>query len=334
MKKLFYITLHHERNTAMKKKAVIISALGENSFSPQQVKQLKKVLDVTFYSQMNEMDEADFINACREAHIIGITRRPFKDFNSTLVASCPQLRAIAIFSTGYEWLDIDYLHKQGVIVSYIPDYCVVTVAEHTIALMLSMSRRIHLSFDKVRGIIPSNISLRGWELRGKSLGIIGFGRIGQEIARLAKPFGMKIFYYDKKQIPTTFQFLPLKDLLIKSDIVVLAASKTRGELPIISQDQIILMKNSVYIINVGRSSLVDNEALLAAIIDKRVAGYAVDDRIEYFLIQKEIEPGRILQTGHTAWYSTEALARGTKKWVKNIISLATDNPKNIIGSNR
>ena len=314
----------------MKKKCIVISALGEESFTDLQIKNLQSALDVSFHSQVEEMHSDSFIDLCANAEIIGLTRRPLKKLDKDVIRHLPNLKAVAVYTTGYDWIDVDYLSQQQILLSFLPDYATITVAEHTLALILTMSRRVHLSSDKVKGRVAADVSLRGWELRNKSLGIIGFGRIGQEIASVVKSLGMNIAYFDDKQRPSDIDYLPFDELLKGSDIIVLSASRKRNATPLIGRQQFCLIKEGAYLINPSRSELVDNVELLKAIKSRRLAGYAVDDKIDLFLDDKELEEGRILQTGHTAWYSTEAIARGTENWVDNIIALGLNEPKNII----
>jgi len=317
-----------ELKDEFKKRGVIISALGEKSFSNKQVDKINTVLNAQFHAQLNEMDKENFIRLCQDAEILGITRRPLKKLEKDTITALPNLKGIAIYTTGYDWIDVKCLHERKITLSYLPDYATITVAEHTLALMLTMSRRSHLSFDKVRGFISDDISLRGWELWQKSVGIVGFGKIGQEIAKLSKAFGMTVTFYDNKVSQFDANYQPFEDLLRYSDVIVLAASKIRNASPIIGKHEIALMKKEAYLINPSRADLVDNAEMLKAIQNHQLSGYAVDDKIDLFL-NASIEAGRILQTGHTAWYSTEAIARGTQNWVENIISLASQ-PQNVV----
>lgn len=314
----------------MNKKGVVISALGEKSFSAQQVARMKDSMDVTFRSQLDLLSKDEFIDIAYPAQILAVTRRSIKDINREIIDSLPNLTGLAIYSTGYEWVDVEYLCARGIKLSYVPDYASITVAEHTLAIMLVMSRRIHLSFDKVRGIVPPTTSLRGWELKDKRLGIVGFGNIGRYVAKLSKGFDMKMFYNDPIQIEfPDIKYLPFEELLGTSDVIVLTCSKLREAKPVIGSKEMDLIKNGAYLINTARADLVDSQAVLDAIRNKKLSGYAVDDEVKT-LKDSSIEPGRILQTGHTAWYSNEAIQRGTEEWVSNIISLALDTPQNIV----
>ncbi|MCK4257710.1 MAG: hypothetical protein KAX49_01960 [Halanaerobiales bacterium] len=314
----------------IKKKGVIISALGEKSFSKEQINKIKSVLDVNFIKQVSPVNKKEFIELAKDAQILAVTRRPIKDIDSEIIDSLPQLESIAVYTTGCEWIDVEYLSKKGITLSYLPDYATITVAEHTLATMLVMSRRVHLSFDKIRKIIPDGTSLRGWDLRGKNLGIVGFGRIGQEVGRLSKAFGMNICYYDPIKIKSEIAVYSSYDELLKnSDVIVIICSKERNAPPIMSTKELQLVKPGAYIINTARADLVDNHAIVEALQNKSISGYVVDDEVATLSNADSIDYGRIFQTGHTAWYSTEAIERGTDDWVNNIVALANGEARNV-----
>jgi lactate dehydrogenase-like 2-hydroxyacid dehydrogenase len=298
-----------------------MSASGEKSFTEPQVRGLKNTFDVDFLQVLSPLGTEEFIGLAKDAEILAVTRRSIRDFNRAMIDALPKLRALAIYSTGYEWVDLDHMREKGIAVSFLPDYCTISVAEHTLTMILTMMHRTHMSYDKVRGLIPEETSLRGYELQGKSIGIIGFGHIGSEIARLLSAMGTSVHYYDERnaQRPAA-GFLPLTDLLAVSDLVVLSCSKKRRAKPVIGSRELALMKKGAFLINPARSDLVDTRAVIDALKEKRLMGYAVDDDIGDF--SAELDYGRVLQTGHTAWYSTEAIERGTDKWVKNIIGMA------------
>ena len=313
--------------------SIIISAAGEKSFTQKQIAKLQANLMVDFYMQKDQLNAEQFIEIVRDYEIIGITRRPIKDLGADILEQLPKLKGIAIFSTGYEWIDYHFLNQRGIKVAYLPEYSTVSVAEHTIGLILVALRRIHLSYDYSRNRLNSSISLRGYELCGKKIGIIGFGRIGQKVLAMLEPFGVDASYYDKA--PDKQQILPGKfqewdTLLSTSDIIVICASKERGKPPIIGAAEIDMMKKGVIIINSARADLVDNEAIINGIKSHTIFTYAVDDKLDIFQ-KADLETGRVIETGHTAWYSTEAIARGIDQWVDNIVGLATGNYQNLIG---
>ena len=154
------------------------------------------------------------------------------------------------------------------------------------------------------------------------------------MAGLAHCFGMEVHYYDVQiKNVTWFHYLPIEELLSNMDFIMLTCSKERNARPLIEAKELSLIKKDAFLINPARADLVDPQAVIDAINHKQLAGYAVDDTLEIFN-NPSIEPGRILQTGHTAWYSTEAIKRGTETWVNNIISLAIGKPENVVGRRR
>lgn len=310
---------------------IVISALGKKTFTIEQIKILEHVGNVHFHAQSEPLHENDFISLVQHYEVVALTRRPIKDLGKSILERLPVLKGLAVFSTGYEWIDTEYLKKSGILLSYLPDYCTTTVAEHTIGMLLSLSRRFSLSSDYASQRIDRSISLRGFDLFGKKVGIIGYGRIGMRVAELLQPFGVKIIWYDKeKESVGASLCTPFEAVLKESDVIIITASKQRGAAPLIGYEQLDAMKQGVVIVNSSRSDLVDNQAMVIELKSKKVFSYAVDDVVPE-LQTEGIEPGRVFQTSHTAWYSTEAISRGTQSWVENISCLLKRNPVNIAG---
>jgi phosphoglycerate dehydrogenase-like enzyme len=312
-------------------KVIVLAAKGGLSFSRNQLAELSRVSNLTIHAVPSRLNNRELVSLCRDAEILGITRRAVMNIDEELISGLPDLRGIAVYASGYDWIDLSAMGLRNIAVSILPDYSTQTVAEHTWGMILTMSRRLHLSDRVVRGDLPDFISLRGWELSGKTLGITGLGRIGNAVAGIAHAFSMNVVYYDRQDIKSDLgSALPFREILSSSDVVVLSCSYDRGAPPVIDSSAIAEMKPGAYLINPARPALVDNDAVLQAIREKRLAGYAVDDRV--FLKEQlaGIEPGRILQTGHTAWYSNEAIERGTQGWVDNLIAMAVNKAVNLI----
>jgi lactate dehydrogenase-like 2-hydroxyacid dehydrogenase len=312
------------------KKCIVVSAKGEGSFSAEQVKKLKSCAETTFLAKKELINEEEFIEMLKGYEIAAVTRRVRKDIGADILSRLPDLRAMAVFSTGYEWIDVEYMKKNGIKLSYLPQYSTVSVAEHAVGLILVSLHRIHLGYDFSRDMLDKEISMRGFELYGKKTGIIGFGRIGQKVYSMLQPFGAEVKYYDideKKQKLVKGGFENIDTFFADKDIIVICASKERNANPIIGSAEISEMKSGVIIVNPARADLVDNNAVSGGIKSGRIFTYAADEKTGAF---KETEKGRVIETGHTAWYSTEAVERGTGAWVENIAGLCTGNPANIV----
>lgn len=305
---------------------VVMSARGCDSFTPAQLHALESHANLTVHTVASHLSHETFQKLCSPADIIGFTRRASIDFNVKLIDALPKLQAVAVYATGYDWIDTAALQQRGIKLALLPDYSTQTVAEHSIGLILSMSRRLHLSDRVARGDLPAGISLRGFELHGKTLGIIGLGRIGLVVARMAQAFGLRVIAYDLSLQPIREGIEPveLSPLLAAADIVLIASSLKRGTAPIINAETLALMKADAVLINPSRSALVDNNAVLDAIAAKHLRGYAVDDTVFDEAQLARVEYGRILQSAHTGWYSDEAIARGTQAWVDNLATLARE----------
>jgi phosphoglycerate dehydrogenase-like enzyme len=304
-------------------KIVIFSAKGRASLSVSQQKAIEAIANVTYIANLVPLPDEQLIDLCKSANYIGLTRRTCTDFHAKLIRSLPHLKGLSVYATGIEWIDLAELQACNVSLKLLPDYSATTVAEHAIGLLLTLSRRIHLSDRKAASEIDQGVSLRGWELSGKKIGILGLGRIGSRIAHLAKAFGMEVSYYDPKiKDHAEFNCVSFEQLIQQSDVVMLAASLNRENPVIITADVLRAMQQGVYIINPSRPALVEHQAILQEIRSGRVAGYAVDDNVFSLDELHSVEIGRILQTGHTGWYSNEAMERGTEMWINNLVDLA------------
>lgn len=315
----------------MSKKIIVISARGENSFTTEQRKKLKSIPNLTFAARMDPLSEDELISLTHDKEIVAITRRSAKHLPARILEQMRNLKGLAVYSTGCEWIDHYYTEQHGIPISYLKHYSTNSVAEHTIGLLLTMSRRIHVSYDKVRNIIPDHISTRGWELSNKKLGIIGYGRIGQKVAKLAAAFGMKVYYYDEMQKHADGAvYLPLNTLLSSCDVISLHASRKYQEPPILDETNIPMIKKGACIINSGRPELLHTPTLISAINAEQISGYAVDEVLDRSDLPSLSDYGRVLETGHTAWYSNEAMELGIEEWTNNIYKMAIGQPINVL----
>lgn len=305
---------------------VVMAARGRNSFIPAQLLALESHANLTVHTVPGRLTHEEMVGLCASAEIIGFTRRATIDFNAKLIDALPNLRAVAVYATGYDWIDTAKLEQRGIKLILLPDYSTQTVAEHSFGMMLNMSRRLHLSERVARGDLPVGVSLRGFELHGKTLGIIGLGRIGKAVAHLARAFGMKILAHDHTPMSSgnEVELVDLPRLLAAADIVMLTCSLKRGAPPLFGNATLSAMKPGALLVNPARSALVDNDAVVRAIANGCICGYAVDDTVFDAAQLAHVEHGRILQSAHTAWYSDEAIARGTQAWVDNLVDLARE----------
>lgn len=221
------------------------------------------------------------------------------NLSGTILGNFPRLRLIVTRSTGYDHIDLGYCKSHGITVCNVPDYGDSTVAEYAFALILAVTRNLVEAVGRTRSAQFSQAGLRGIDLRGKTLGVIGTGRIGRRVIEIARGFGMAVLAYDIKPNQTAaaslgFQYAPLDVVLAQADIVTLhvpAAAQTKH---LLSDSQFGIMKPEAVLINTARGSVIDTAALVRALTEGRLRGVGLDVLPEEPLIREEAQ---IFRTG-------------------------------------
>ena len=260
--------------------------------------------------------------------------------NKELVDASPKLRLICEAATGVNNIDIEYARSKGIPVRNAAGYSTESVAQVTFMHILNLvghasyfDRRVKTGEYYENGIF-SDMSWPFFELKGKKLGIIGMGNIGQRVARIAVAFGMEVAYYSTSGTShcKDYPSLPLEDLLSVSDIVTIHAPLNDATRNLVTYDRLKLMKPSAYILNMGRGGIINEQDLADALSDNIIAGAATD-----VYAREPLEPGhpylkfkdytdkdgrclkeKLLLTPHIAWTSDEALKTLVEKIAENI----------------
>lgn len=206
----------------------------------------------------------------------------------------PKLRLIATRSSSVDHIDVQACARHGVLVCHVPHYSDETVAEHTFALILALARRLREVMSRPRGEHFSYEATRGFELRGRTLGIIGMGKIGQRVTTLARSFEMEVIAHDIENAADLSQQLgftwkPLDELLTTADIISLHAPLSAATYHIINADTLARTKRGVLIINTARGALVDTAALRAALDSGHVGGAGLDVLQDERLLRRRAE---------------------------------------------
>ncbi len=276
-------------------------------------------------------------------------------FTKEHMAALPNLKCIAARSTGIDNIDTAAAKERGIIVCNVPSYGARTVAEFTFALLLSLSRRLPEASNQVRqdGNFETE-ELEGFDLFGKTIGVIGTGAIGKNVVRIAQGFGMNVMMFDK--FPTqsieseTVQYSSLDELLTQSDIITLHVPYMAENHHLLNKDCFSKMKKGCYIINTARGELIDTQALIEALSAGRVAGAGLDvlegeralkDEIELVSGTKSIQAlkdvvrdhvlidtPRVIVTPHIAFFSREAYGEIVSVSAKNIANFVSGTPSN------
>jgi D-lactate dehydrogenase len=217
------------------------------------------------------------------------------EIDKEIIDSLPNLKLITTRSTGYDHIDCEYCRSKGILVCNVPEYGTKTVAEWAIGLMLNLMRKIYYAIDQIKEIESFDLkNLRGEELYGKTLGVIGTGRIGKEVIKLAKAFGMNILAYDvypdenfAKEYNVTYT--SLEELLKNSDVITIHVNLNPSTYHLINKENIKLIKPGAYLINTARGGIIETEALLYALKEGILKGAALDVLEEETEIKEELE---------------------------------------------
>jgi len=244
------------------------------------------------------------------------------------------VKMVALRCAGYNNVDLKYA-KGKLSVFHVPAYSPYAVAEHAMAMLLTSIRRIHKAYIRTRDFNFSLNGFTGFDLHGKTMGIVGMGKIGRVFAEICKGFGMKIIAYDK--FPSgDYEFVELSELFKKADIISLHCPLTKETDHIIDETTIAKMKKGVVIINTSRGALIDAEALLEGIKSRHVgaacldvyeeeselffedfSGHIIDDDI----LARLISMPNVIVTSHQAFLTEEALNNIAETTVNNILEV-------------
>jgi D-lactate dehydrogenase len=315
------------------------------------IKKSLKGYQLIFFDELNK----NSIKKIKDCEILCIFI--YSDITKQVLDDLPKLKLITTRSTGFDHINLDECKKKNITVCNVPYYGANTVAEHTFALILNLTRRIHKAYEKtVRGDFSLD-GLRGFDLRGKSIGIVGCGNIGIHVARIAKGFEMNVFVFDLKKDEKLakklgFEYANLNTLLKKSDIVTLHVPYNKFTHHLINKNNINLFKKGAIIINTSRGGLVETDALVRALRKGTIGGAGLDVLEEEGLIREEsqllskkytnkmlatllenhilLKMDNVIVTPHNAFNSKEALIRILDTTIEDIKSFWKGKTKNIV----
>ncbi|ATR84390.1 hydroxyacid dehydrogenase [Pseudomonas sp. HLS-6] len=258
-------------------------------------------------------------------------------------------RLIALRSAGYNHIDLKAAKRLGLSVVRVPAYSPHAVAEHAVALILALNRRLHRAYNRTREGDFSLHGLTGFDLYGKTVGVIGTGQIGLAFARIMAGFGCQLLAYDPFPNPQMqdlgARYLPLPELLAQARIVSLHCPLTEQTRHLINQQSLALMQRGSMLINTGRGALVDTPALSDALKSGQLGYLGLDvyeEEAQLFFEDRSDQPlqddvlarlltyPNVIITAHQAFLTHEALAAIAQTTLENIARWAVGNPQNLV----
>lgn len=216
----------------------------------------------------------------------------------------PKLKLIATRSTGFDHIDLDAATERSVVVVNVPNYGENTVAEHAFTLLLALARKLPQTLETTKEGVYSPTELSGFDLKGKTLGVVGMGRIGQHSARIGKGFGMDVVGFDVFEKPEIakeigFRYAPLEEVLRSADIVTLHAPLVPENIHLMNTARLEQMKQGAILINTARGELVDTQALIAALESGHLSGAGLDTIEGERFLNEQIEVNTVLDNKTT-----------------------------------
>jgi D-lactate dehydrogenase len=265
-----------------------------------------------------------FVNDCLDGEVLKI------------LAECG-VTTVALRCAGYN--NVDLAAKGALRVVHVPGYSPHAVAEHAMGMLLSFDRGIHKAYNRTRDFNFSLEGLVGFDLHGKTAGVIGTGRIGMEFVKICRGFGMRVVAYDRVQgaLPDAPEYRSFSEVLAESDVLSFHCPLTDESYHMLGKEEIELMKKGAVVINTSRGALIDTEALLEGIKKGRIGGACLDvyeeeagvffednsnKILEDDLLARLITMPNVLVTSHQAFLTHEALDAIAKTTVSNILDLA------------
>jgi glycerate dehydrogenase len=300
---------------------------GDNPWTP-----LEELADVRVYYRSTP---AEVRERAAEADILLTNKTPLPQ---DIIQDAPRLKFISVLATGYNIVDIAAARQRGIIVSNVPDYGTNTVAQFVMGLLLELCHRIGDHSNAVRaGAWTTSKDWSFWnsqqiELYDKTMGIVGFGRIGRRVAALAESFGMHVIYNTRTPRPDSPQYRTLQQLFRESDVVSLHCALTPENTGVVNHTLLESMKPSAFLINTARGALINEIDLSAALNNGKIAGAALD------VLSSEppskanplLTAHNCIITPHMAWAAFEARKRIMKTTAHNIRSFLIGTPVNVV----
>jgi len=297
------------------------------------LERLKECGMVELYDTRASSQE-EFIQRMNEAQVV-VNVRAYSKFTEEILKKCPALKLLSVLGTGTDNIDLKGASKYNIVVTNTPGFAAIAVAEHALALMLAVARQIPLTDRQVKeGKWPRGLVN---QLYGKVLGLIGLGKIGQQLAGLGKGIGMKVIAWTfhpsmERAEKYGVSFVSLQELLKRADIISLHLRLSERTINLIGKREFSLMKSETILINTARGTIANKKALLHALTTGKIAGAGLDvfDQEPLSVSDPLLKLDNVVLSPHSAGMTSETIEKGAEMAVDNIINYLNNNPTNVV----
>ncbi len=309
----------------------IVVLCPKSEFTVEEQNKITKLGEVFFTASREEYPLAELIQMSQDAEILALDPDNMGGFEKTverlpaLLKAIPNLKGLALSTTAFGYVDLDYCQSRQILVTNVPHYSTESVAEHVFAFLLGISKRVFLTDQKTK---QGKYELTmGYELRNKTLGVIGLGSIGSRVAELGLAFGMKVIGYNRtpKQ-KENVAMVSIDELLKQADYISINLADGAGTENFLSKERIKKLKPGVMIVNTADRALVDENALAEALQSGAVDSYALETEDVTSPPLGNLERAFLFKG--FGWFTKEALEKNKEIWLNNIEGLALGKPVN------
>ncbi|WP_449462078.1 NAD(P)-dependent oxidoreductase [Tardisphaera miroshnichenkoae] len=262
----------------------------------------------------------------------------YSKLTASLLRELPNLKFICTRSTGYDHVDLQEADRRGITVSNVVGYGTLPVPEHTFALLLALVRKVKEADRRVREGNFDYHGLMGTQICGKAFGVLGTGAIGARVAEIALAMGAKVLAYDVVKNPSLeakgVLYASLDDVLRESDFISVNLPLLPSTKHLLNAERLALVKRGAFLVNTGRGGVVDEDALVKALREGRIAGAGLDVFEEEPPKGALLELENVLLSPHVGWYTDAGFAEIMRQTVENVRAFVAGKPVRVVKSEK
>lgn len=297
----------------------------KKDFTQDQIVQLEQKGRVDFIETLSEYKERQHELFNDEETIVAPGPEVLEwNLPNDVLDKVTNLKGVCLPTTGFSWVDGAHLREKNIPLTNAPHYSTESVAEYAISLMLNLSKKLPVVIQN--GWKINYDTQLGWEVKGKTMGVLGLGEIGSRIAELGKSMGMNVVYWSRNSRNGSYEYKEFDEVLKTADYIFPAMAKTPETTGLFTAEKCSLLKKDAFFISIASTEIFDADHLVGMVKENKLAGLAFESEEANFNEYK----GNILVTPPIAWFTREALAANMKLWTDTICSVADDSPGNVV----